>query len=147
MRGVLLGLASALATIACAGNADPAELSRERVPPLREPTSAASPTATVRPFAATPTAVPAASQPPATPSPTPTTVGLPPTETPMPLALRALRVERAFPAISFERMVAMAFPDDGSNRAFLVLQPGRIMVFPNEQTTPAPRSFSTSVPG
>ena len=55
--------------------------------------------------------------------------------------LRPLRVERAFPAISFERMVAMAFPDDETDRAFLVLQPGRIVVFPNEQGAQAAQEF------
>ncbi len=43
-------------------------------------------------------------------------------------------VERVFPDISFSRMVALAFPDDGTDRAFLVLQPGQIMVFPNDQS-------------
>jgi glucose/arabinose dehydrogenase len=38
-------------------------------------------------------------------------------------------------------MVSMAFPDDGSNRAFLVLQPGRVMVFPNDQAAPAAQEF------
>ena len=137
MRGLLLGLIAGLATIVCAGDADEAELSRDRVPPVHQATSAAPPTATARPSAATPAAVPAASQPPAAPSLTTAT----PTKTPMPVSLRRLRVERAFPAISFERMVDMAFPDDESNRAFLVLQPGRIMVFPNEPAAPAAQEF------
>ena len=50
-------------------------------------------------------------------------------------------VERAFPAISFDRMVNMAYPDDGTNRLFLALQPGRIMVFPNEQNTASASVF------
>ncbi len=44
-----------------------------------------------------------------------------------------MSVERAFPAISFERMVGLNFPDDASGRLFLTLQPGRIMVFDNAQ--------------
>ena len=148
MRGLLLGLASALATIACAGNVDPAELSRERVPLLPQPTLAASPTATLRPSAATPTATvrqstatPTAALATNQPTAPPPLTTVSPTQTPVPLTLRPLRVERAFPAIGFQRMVAMAFPDDGSNRAFLVLQPGRIMVFPNQQAAPAAREF------
>ncbi len=52
-----------------------------------------------------------------------------------------MAVERAFPAISFERMVALAYPDDGTNRLFLALQPGRIMVFPNVQGASSATTF------
>jgi glucose/arabinose dehydrogenase len=41
----------------------------------------------------------------------------------------SFRVEQVYPKISFARMVALAFADDGSSRAFLVLQPGRVMEF------------------
>lgn len=68
-----------------------------------------------------------------TPSLTPETSKSPP--------LRPLEIERAFPAIGFQRMVDMAFPDDGSNLVFLVLQPGRIVVFPNDQAAPVAREF------
>ena len=40
-----------------------------------------------------------------------------------------MQIEDAFPSLSFRRMVAMAYPDDGTGRLFVVLQPGRIMVF------------------
>ncbi|MCH8310652.1 MAG: PQQ-dependent sugar dehydrogenase [Chloroflexi bacterium] len=39
-----------------------------------------------------------------------------------------MKVERVFPNVSFDRMVDMVFPDDGTGRAFLALQPGRIKV-------------------
>ena len=185
-----MGLASALATVACAGNADEADLLRERLPPLLQPASAAPATATALPAAATPnaprtatvrssaatpaapptaTALPATATPnaprtatvrssAATPAAPPTATALPAAATPnaaptasqspespsptvTPVKLRRLRVERAFLAIGFERMVDMAFPDDGSNRAFLVLQPGRIMVFPDEQATALAQEF------
>ena len=40
-------------------------------------------------------------------------------------------VERVFPSLSFARMTYLTHAGDGSGRLFLVLQPGRIMVFPN----------------
>ena len=43
-------------------------------------------------------------------------------------------VERAFPNLSFSRMVFLTPSGDGTDRLFLVLQPGRIMVFPNQET-------------
>ena len=44
-----------------------------------------------------------------------------------------MQVERAFPNLSFERMVGMAYPNDNGNRLFVVLQPGVIVSFANEQ--------------
>lgn len=44
-----------------------------------------------------------------------------------------MQVERAFPNLSFKRMVGMAYPDDDSNRLFVLLQPGVIMTFANDQ--------------
>ena len=60
---------------------------------------------------------------------------LAPTITPMPKwrgfgqaeALRELDVERAYPELSFDRPVALAFPDDDSGRGFVVEQAGRII--------------------
>ena len=43
-----------------------------------------------------------------------------------------MNVERVFPSISFPRMTYLTHAGDGSGRLFLVLQPGRIMVFPND---------------
>ena len=62
----------------------------------------------------------------ATAMPSPTPVPTPPTSA-APLA--AMQIEDAFPSLSFRRMVAMAYPDDGTGRLFVVLQPGRVMVF------------------
>ncbi len=63
------------------------------------------------------------------------TFALPPTITPVPKwqgfgqeePLRELRVVEAFPGLSFDRPVAVVFPDDGANRGFVVEQPGRIV--------------------
>ena len=63
------------------------------------------------------------------------TFALPPTITPVPKwqgfgqeePLEELRVVDAFPGFSFDRPVAVAFPDDGANRGFVVEQPGRIV--------------------
>ena len=43
-------------------------------------------------------------------------------------------VEKAFPNISFDRMVHLTYPNDKTNRLFLVLQQGQILVFANEKT-------------
>ena len=42
--------------------------------------------------------------------------------------LKELVVEEAFPGLSFDRPVAMLFPDDGSGRSYVVEQPGRIVM-------------------
>ncbi len=46
--------------------------------------------------------------------------------------LQSIDVEVAFPDLSFERMVFLTHAGDGTDRLFLALQPGRIMVFPNQ---------------
>ena len=50
-----------------------------------------------------------------------------------PEALAEMEVERAFPELSFKRMVGMAYAGDGSDRLFVVLQHGVIVSFANEQ--------------
>ncbi len=55
--------------------------------------------------------------------------------------LQEMAVERAFPKLSFGRMVDLTFSDDGTNRLFLVLQPGRIQVFENEQDVDSTKTF------
>jgi glucose/arabinose dehydrogenase len=50
-------------------------------------------------------------------------------------------IERAFPNLAFREMLAMAYPDDGTDRLFLALKPGRIMVFPNDETVDAAVTF------
>ena len=46
--------------------------------------------------------------------------------------LQSIDVEVAFPNLNYERMVFLTHAGDGTGRLFLVLQPGRIMVFPNQ---------------
>lgn len=41
-------------------------------------------------------------------------------------------IEVAFPNIAFPRMVFLTHAGDNTDRLFLVLQPGRVMVFPDE---------------
>ena len=50
-------------------------------------------------------------------------------------------VERAFPNLSFREALAMAYPDDGTDRLFVALKPGRIMVFPNAENTASASTF------
>ena len=52
-----------------------------------------------------------------------------------------MQVERAFPNLSFKRMVGMAYPDDGSDRLFVLLQPGVIMTFANDQNVETANVF------
>ncbi|MDE2685877.1 MAG: PQQ-dependent sugar dehydrogenase [Chloroflexota bacterium] len=68
------------------------------------------------------------------PSPTvtaPTAQGSPPSVGAEPL--QKMRVERVFPNLSFKRTVGMAYPDDGGKQLFVLLQPGIIMTFANDQ--------------
>ena len=53
----------------------------------------------------------------------------------------AFSVEVAFPNLNFQRMVFLTYPGDGSNRLFLVLQPGCIMVFPNDESVSSAKEF------
>ncbi len=56
------------------------------------------------------------------------------TATPSPsLPLSPLRVERVFPALTFTRITNLIQPNDGSKRFFATEQPGRILVFPDDQ--------------
>jgi glucose/arabinose dehydrogenase len=52
-----------------------------------------------------------------------------------------MTLSMAFPHISFSRMVFLTSPDDGTNRVFLVLQAGEIMVFPDEQNVSSATTF------
>ena len=47
--------------------------------------------------------------------------------------LRELDVEQAYPGLSFDRPVALAFPDDGTGRGFLVEQPGQIKLLDRDR--------------
>jgi glucose/arabinose dehydrogenase len=103
MKSLLLGFFVALAAMTCNGSETPAH------PPDTAPSvQATPPVATVS---------------------TPPTVNVPlPPIPPEHAPLQTMNVERVFPDVSFERMVDMVFSDDGTDRAFLVLQPGQIKV-------------------
>ena len=68
------------------------------------------------------------------------TFTLAPTITPIPKwrgfgqvePLRELGVEPAYPGVSFDRPVALVFPDDGSGRGFVVEQAGRIRLLQDD---------------
>ena len=55
--------------------------------------------------------------------------------------LTKMVVEQAFPGVSFQEAVHLTYPEDGSNRLFLVLQPGRIMAFENDQSVSSVQTF------
>ncbi len=65
------------------------------------------------------------------PAPRAVDVNPPPTAPTIPQPLVRIDVERVFPSLSFPRMTYLTHAGDGSDRLFLLLQPGRIMVFPN----------------
>ena len=82
----------------------------------------------------------------ATSSPTaalkPTPVAAADTPLPVePLPLAPVALEPAFPGLEFDRMVLLTYPDDGSGRLFVVLQPGRIVVFENDPGVDSTRTF------
>ncbi|MBD3403907.1 glucose sorbosone dehydrogenase [candidate division GN15 bacterium] len=52
-----------------------------------------------------------------------------------------VKVEVAFPNLTFEQPLDFQFPDDGSNRLFIVEQPGRIWVIDNDPQTSERRLF------
>ena len=70
-----------------------------------------------------------------------------PTSTPAPTVeqpagpLVPLEVEPAFPNLSLDRMVYLTHAGDGTDRLFVLLQPGRIMLFPNDQSVQSATVF------
>ena len=65
-----------------------------------------------------------------------------PTSTSVPSApLQSMNVQRVFPNVSSKRMVDLVFSNDDTERAFLVLQSGRIEVFDYTARDPQPREF------
>ena len=52
-----------------------------------------------------------------------------------------LKIEPAFPNLSFEQPVDIQYPDDGTNRLFVVAQPGKIYVFENGSTVTSAKVF------
>ena len=103
------------------------------------------------PVAAVPTPSTDAPTPAAVPSPasapTPTTLVQPPAsavDTPVPVVAQPLgpvELEPAFPGLEFDRMVLLTYPEDGSGRLFVVLQPGRIVVFENDPGVESAETF------
>ena len=55
--------------------------------------------------------------------------------------MRPLAVERAFPGLSMDGMVHLAYPDNGTDKLFAVLQPGRVMVFDNDLRVSSEEAF------
>lgn len=55
--------------------------------------------------------------------------------------LRKMPVAVAFPNLSFDKMVYLTHAGDGTDRLFLVLQPGVILVFPNKEDVHSARVF------
>ena len=58
-----------------------------------------------------------------------------------PKPLRTLRVERAFPNLTFEKLTNLVQPDDGQDHIFVTEQLGRIRLFPNDQETTQKGTF------
>ena len=74
------------------------------------------------------------------------TAGLPPVPTAVAspaadVGLKALAVEPAFPALAFRRPVHLTFPPNGTDRLFVTLQAGRIMVFENDAEVSTAQEF------
>ena len=60
---------------------------------------------------------------------------------PEPLPLAPVELEPAFPALEFDRMVFLTYAERESGRLFVVLQPGRIVVFENDPGVESARTF------
>ena len=104
---------------------------------------ASEPEATPTPSA---TAIPVPTVNSVTPVPTVGSAGPEPTaalETPVPVSdpLPKVRAEAVFPNVSFDRMVYLTHPEGMPGRLYLVLQPGRIMVFDNVSNPSSPTTF------
>ena len=101
-------------------------------PPATTPSWPLESTATLAPVSGSANAASAKELVPSpTAAPSPPQVSLPPSFRAEPL--EKMHVERAFPNLSFERMVGMAYPNDNGNRLFVVLQPGIIVSFDNDR--------------
>jgi glucose/arabinose dehydrogenase len=55
--------------------------------------------------------------------------------------LKPQELENAFPNLSFDRMVHLADPGDGTGRLWVVLQPGTVEVFPNDTAASSSEVF------
>ena len=113
----------------------------EGVAELPTPAAAPSPTATPAPVVG-PASQPASAPSPTAAAPTPTPAAA--VDSPEPVEARPLapvELEPAFPGLEFDRMVLLTYPDDGSGRLFVVLQPGRIVVFQNDPGVESAETF------
>ena len=100
-----------------------------------EPTSTQMPSPSVAAGEPTTAHTPAAAR-----APTPG----PPSDTPAPVEARPLapvELEPAFPGIEFDRMVFLTYAERESGSLFVVLQPGRIVVFENDPGVESARTF------
>ena len=76
-----------------------------------------------------------------TPLPTSVSTAAPAIPVPASDALPRVRTETVFPGVSFDRMVYLTHPEGMPDRLYLVLQPGRIMVFDNMPNPSPPDTF------
>ena len=123
-----VGVAMLLAVLVACGGGSPGP--DEATVPVAQEEAAISTLA-----APTPLPTPSAS-----PHPLPTTPSAP-VEPLTPAPLTELAVEPAFPALSLSRMVGMAYPPGGADRLYVVLQPGRIVSFPNDREVDSAELF------
>ena len=72
------------------------------------------------------------------PTPTPVLEEPPPVEA---LPLAPVELEPAFPGIELDRMVLLTHASDDTGRLFVVLQPGRIVVFENSPAVESAQTF------
>ncbi len=111
----------------------------EGVAELATPIATSSPTAALKP-----TPVAAADTPATTSSASAADTPAPAVATPEPIEaepLTPVELEPAFPGLEFDRMVLLTYPEDGSGRLFVVLQPGRIVVFENDPGVESAETF------
>ena len=59
-------------------------------------------------------------------------------------SVQEISIEVAFPQLTFPRMVFLTHPGDNSNRIFVVLQPGQIVVFNNTREVDSFKVFLDS---
>ena len=106
---------------------------------VESPTPATAPSPTAAPVVG-PASQPAPSPSPSADAPSPG----PPADTRDPVEARPLapvELEPAFPGIEFDRMVFLTYAEDESGRLFVVLQPGRIVVFENDPGVESAQTF------
>ena len=126
-------LAALAAFVAAACGDGPAQLASPA--PAPSPPAAASPAV----VASAPAPAPVPSPPADAPPPVPVADTPAPAVEARPLA--PVELEPAFPGIEFDRMVFLTYAERESGRLFVVLQPGRIVVFENDPGVESARTF------